>query len=697
MIAPVKTLLPPDIDFGREFGRLDHRRFAACQRNQYSRVIRPIQQWAEEEIILPTGPREGLKFDTQTQPFAKLLWDEFSNPHWNEYAITGCTQTGKSLLGFAAPITHCLCERQEDAIAAAPTKEILYDKVKRDLFPLIEASRYKDLLPRKGGGSKGGVPDLIELANGAVLKLMSFEGGDKSKASFTCPNIFITEVDGEKASLTSSEAKALEQIVARARATARDKRFILYECTVSFEDGPIWQLVNFKGSASQIMMPCPKCKKYVRPDREDLKGWQDAKSEIEAEKLTAWHCPECNKPWTERQRREANLKAKLVHRGQKIDKRGRIRGPLPETRTLGFRFSAVNNMFLPAADVGVDCWYARENPDEIDAEKKLTQFVFALPYKAPGFEKFKMDREQIEQRKLAYPKGSVPKSSKWITLGVDVGKFRCHWVAIAWLLGKEVRTGLVIDYGTIEMAIYQGEEKITANDVGFDQVFDVAMADWLKRVNHGWLGHEGELIPFDALWIDSRWQGEDDDDVIYDAIREWADPRILPVMGHGKNNYRNSPYRAPRVNPKTGAMGRTATKLGHYYHIDFVPEIMMQRAHVNADAWKLITQQRITTEPDKPGALLLFESKNPREHQTIVKHWESETRERSFEPEKGVTEKWIVKREANHYLDATAYACAAGHHVGFRVSESHRKARTARPTRRGIQGRGGRAWLATQR
>ena len=176
------------------------------------------------------------------------------------------------------PLFHRLCELEEDAIAAAPTKELLYDKVQRDLKPLIFNSRYKNVWPDSGAGSKGGTPDLLQFKNGAVLKLISFEGGDKSKASFTCPNIYITEVDGEKASLTSSEAKALEQIVARARATSRENRFILYECTTTFEDGPIWQLVHEKGSGAQIMRPCPHCKGWSRPDRENLKGWQEAKN-----------------------------------------------------------------------------------------------------------------------------------------------------------------------------------------------------------------------------------------------------------------------------------------------------------------------------------------------------------------------------------------------------------------------------------
>lgn len=689
------------INWDAEWGPYTERDFLEFLRNSRSRRVRSIQEFAEQEITLPTGPREGLKFDINTQPFAKLLWDEFDNPYWNEYAVTGSTQTGKSLLGFAIPVVHRVCEIQEDAIIAAPTKEILYDKVKRDIIPLIENTRYKDMWPLRGGGSKGGVPDLIELRNGSVLKLMSFEGGDKSKASFTCPNIYITEVDGERASLTSAEAKALEQIVARSRATARDRRFILYECTVTFEDGPIWQLVHHKGSGGRIMLQCPHCKAWSCPCRDNLKGWQEAESEIQAEKNTHWHCPECDKRWSEKQRYTANLNAKLIHKEQTIDKRGRVRGKLPETRTLGFRFAAVNSMFLPAGDIGVDCFYARENPDEIDAEKKLTQFVFCLPFEPPGYDKFHIDREVVEQRRMQYPQGHVPESSQWITIGVDVGKYRCHWVAIAWLIEENLRAGLIIDYGTVELLLMSKGKKLTAKELGFDQVFSPSMADWKKRVDTGWMQTGGELKSFDKLWIDARWQGEEDDPVVYDTIKRWGDPRVLPVMGHGQNNYNRRPYREPRINPRTGAIAQAVVESGgggHYYHVAFVPELMMNRAHVDSDAWKLIVQNRIVTEKDKPGALMLFESKNPREHATIVKHWESETRERTFEPGKGLVEQWTVVREANHYLDATAYACAAGFAAGFRVQgpASSKQAKANQRSAR-IVAPGGRAFVASQR
>ena len=57
------------------------------------------------------------------------------------------------------------------------------------------------------------------------------------------------------------------------------------------------------------------------------------------------------------------------------------------------------------------------------------------------------------------------------------------------------------------------------------------------------------------------------------AIREWADDRVLPVMGHGENQYSGTSYREPKINAKTGAVSQAITHMGHHYHIKFVPEI----------------------------------------------------------------------------------------------------------------------------
>ena len=231
-------------------------------------------------------------------------------------------------------------------------------------------------------------------------------------------------------------------------------------------------------------------------------------------------------------------------------------------------------------------------------------------------------------------------------------------------------------------------------------VFNRCVSEWADTMDTDWPIANSELAKsFDAMWIDSRWQGDDDPDtdVAYEWIKSRADRRIKPTMGHSQNSIRKSRYREAKINPRTGAGGPTLLERGHYYHIDFVPEIRQHRVHIDADKWKIIVQTRVMTDPGKPGALLLYSSKNPREHATFVKHLDSEQLSRYFDSKKGNVEKFEQVREANHYLDATALACSAGHYIGYRV-RPERKAKTKKVVRRsGIPGRNGMAFVATQR
>jgi phage terminase large subunit GpA-like protein len=149
------------------------------------------------------------------------------------------------------------------------------------------------------------------------------------------------------------------------------------ECIPSTPTGRIWQ-EYIGGTESRIARPCPHCGVYVSPARENLLGWQDADNELEARAAAAWQCPSCSALWTEAERYAANRKSVLVHRGQEITSDGAVAGPAPPTRTLGFRWTAIDNHFATAADVAADEFNATKERDKENAEKELCQFVHCI-------------------------------------------------------------------------------------------------------------------------------------------------------------------------------------------------------------------------------------------------------------------------------------------------------------------------------
>jgi phage terminase large subunit GpA-like protein len=252
------------------------------------RRLRSMRQFAEQELIVPAGPYRGRRFRCDRQPYTALWFEQVDSGMWNRCVATGPTQSGKSLTCFVIPLLYHLFEQQETVICGLPDMDMAADKWREDLLPAIESSRYRDLLPASGGGSRGGRVESLQFRNGATLKFMSGGGSDKSRAGFTSRVVVITETDGlDEIGGRSRESDKLTQLEARTRAYGQRKR-IYMECTVSTETGRTWQEYTH-GTRSRIVLPCPGCGKWVTPEREHLAGWQGARARRRPEEQAPLH------------------------------------------------------------------------------------------------------------------------------------------------------------------------------------------------------------------------------------------------------------------------------------------------------------------------------------------------------------------------------------------------------------------------
>jgi len=142
-----------------------------------------MHAFAEQEVVIPDGPFAGRRFRCGRQPYTGLWFDQLDSGRWGRCVATGSTQSGKTLACFIVPILYHLFEVGETVICGLPDMDMAADKWRLDLLPVIEQSRFKGLLPKTGGGSRGArVVATIRFGNGAVLKFMSGGGGDKSRA-----------------------------------------------------------------------------------------------------------------------------------------------------------------------------------------------------------------------------------------------------------------------------------------------------------------------------------------------------------------------------------------------------------------------------------------------------------------------------------------------------------------------------------
>ncbi len=625
-----------------------------CLEHAKPRRLRTLRQFAEAEIVVPEGPYQHERFRVSRQPYTGLLYDALDSGRWRRAAVVGCVQSGKTFAAFLVVLVWILFELCETVVCGVPQMGIAGDKWREEIKPVINATRYRRLLPVGGKGSRGGMSDAMEFRNGATLKFMSGSGKDHTRSAFTSRNLVCTEVDKyDTAGVTSREAPPITQMEDRTLADPERARIIL-ECTASIPTGRIWTEYS-EGTASRIVVECPACKAWTTPEREHLVGWQDAKSIVEAGRLARWVCPGpgCAVTWTERQRRSMNRDARLIHKGQTIDAEGQVRGEEPATDTLGFRWNAFNNMFWTAKTVGQAEWSAARREDEDAAEKEMLQFFWARPWEPPEIELNPLSAAQIRRRTSRFPRGQVPDDAIAITAGVDLGKWLAHYTVIAWLPNERA---VGIDYGIIE---------INTDRLGLKKATTVALRE-LRDLVAAYPKQSGGTAGADQVWIDSGWH--ETRDVVYQFCREEANRgRFYPSKGFGQLQARDKTYRRP------GKKTPEIRVIGDEYHFARQREAKVDLVHVNADHWKSQTHEAYRLNADAAGSLTLFAAPE-REHRPYAKHMTAETQKEIDIPGKGPVIVWERKRRANHWFDATYLAVAAGHRAAEVLAKAGRSA-----------------------
>lgn len=629
------------------------------------RPLRKLRDWACQEIIIPDGPYKGERFKIERQPFAGLLFDEVDSGRWPEVFVCGPSQTGKTLIGHVIPTIYVAAEWRRNLVFALPDMRMANDKWEIDFRPVLQASpTLAALIPTSGPGSRGGsIKNAVCLTNGATLKWMTAGGDDVQRAGFTAEGgVFVTEAARFSTSGEASvEADPLDQLRARMQSLPRKKRRLIVEGTATIEAELPWS-ARSQSSQSRIVLPCPKCGRWVQLEREQLQGWQQARSEHEAAESAYYACPDCGERWSEEERAAANRAAKLLHGEQSIDEHGDVVGDLPPTERLWFRWTMGNNLLLSAGDVAVDEWKAaqlvEDSPERENAERKLCQFVWGRPFVPKSLDDAPLTANRVQRRQDALPIGLAPEDTLYLTIGVDLGKWYGHYVVVAWRPG-----GLshIVAYGIFDVPTRNPDR-----EDGFDE--NVALGKALDKLRDEFetIGFtrqgSGEVLLPDKVLADDGYLSE----VVKQFARRVssdgqfgrASEAYVCCRGIGTGQHRKRKYLHP------SRRGSTVLKIGEQY---FVSRQAADRCHVvevHANYWKSWVHGRLQAPAGQPGSMTLF-SAPEKHHNTFAKHL---TNECSTVVDGLRT--WENKsRKPNHYFDALVYACVAGHMAGWRLFE----------------------------
>ena len=619
--------------------------------------VRSMLNFAEQEIIIPSGEAETFHYSARRQPFIRHWFEAIDScatigddvPKWDTFVALGPSQTGKSLGCFVIPILYHLFELNEDVGIGIPRLEMAEEKWQRDFMPVILRTKYAEMLPTRGPGSRGGVAETIKFKNGRSVRFLTGGGRDKTRAGSTLRVIAITEADGFITSTRSVEADPIRQMIARTRAFGSRRRIYL-ECTVSTKRGRIWS-EWWNSARGQVALCCPHCRRWIIPIeeseddtkritdiwRESFTSWQAASSEVEASDLAHFTCPRCSCTITEEERRQMNLGSKLVLRGQSIDDSGDIQGLQPKTFTFGLRWSAINNFFTNASYVGREEYIATSLDDQRreSAMLELAQFVWAVP---PEDQDSDADTIVTSSSIVSHissivNRGIYPaEGASQIIVGVDMQKRLAYYTATCLIpIGEEFRYAIPI----------YGVKEVHSDDMEITEAIKTTLYN-LREELHETFGDQ-----IGQIWVDARYWPSP----IYEVARTSLTdefPLVRPCFGYGQDQIARGNYQRP------AKATSTIVFLGDQYHLVNVEGEGVARAEHDSAYWKQRVHSGFILPMDRPKSIILFNPPKRTTHISFSKHIVAETFTREFIPGKGWRIVTRVNNGTNHWLDSTA-------------------------------------------
>lgn len=260
----------------------------------------------------------------------------------------------------------------------------------------------------------------------------------------------------------------------------------------------------------------------------------------------------------------------------------------------------------------------------------------------------------VQSRLSGWPRRVVPSTAICLTAAIDIGKYRCHWVVMAWLPGC---VGLVIDNGVLEVVgVGKGDDRIAAM-----QAIKNALFHWREFINppagdSPYRDEQGEPVRIDLCLCDSG----DMTDAVYAFVKEVGGKPFM--ASKGMPNYR-------RHHSTDGKI--VAADHWHASHQDNGVWLYL----LDTDFWKHQLHDRFLTptlnedRTFRNGSLSLWEphkdSKN--EHHSYSKHIVAEEFREEFIEGKGTKRVWHPVNANNHWLDASYMCIAAADMKGVKL------------------------------
>lgn len=413
---------------------------------------KPISQFAGT-MRLPDGPmgpkdgQPGMLWSPATEPTQVQYLEEVESGLWNWFIITAPSQVGKTLKAILCPALHSLTELRQPVAYCMPSMDLLQKTWGGKLQPAIEGAGFKEWLPTKGPGSKGGRPAVLTLREpstgmvAARMYLTAMGTGERetATANVTAQTILLDEADDV------SDAGKLRNVCKRINSYGREGRaFCASTVNGATSRVPLDPqdpasahpiLVFMKeGSQHRAHHQCRHCSGYFVPDLEHL--------DIERESIT---CPLCSVIWSEEDRRHGINSLLMCGVDDRIENGRKIRGT-PRNSIYSELTTCLDYHMTDLQSVCEDMRMAKRK-EAFDQTLMCTAMhkLWCRPYVAPRGAIEITNKGLAEISRLSdYDKRVVPHWVTHLTAAVDVQGDRIYWLVAG--IGPDDRW-CIVDWG----------------------------------------------------------------------------------------------------------------------------------------------------------------------------------------------------------------------------------------------------------
>lgn len=563
-----------------------------------------VSEWADRHRVVHTGPYRGQKWDTARTPFLREIMDCHNAREVQEITLVKGVQVGGTdillnVLGFV------IDQDPDWVLYVMPRdddwKHICTDRVR----PMVEHS--EKLLEHVTNSASDLTKGALRFDRATVFFAAS--GSAAGLASKTCRVVMLDEVDKYPA-WTGAEADPIS--LAKKRTNTFPNRKVWKISSPTTRTGAI-SLEYERSDQRRFHLPCPWCRHYQHLVWSQVRFPADVRDpdQLRDDPRVAYHCVACDKPITDKQKREAMLLGVWVPKGAEITPDGRVVG-VKASAHRGYHVTGLLSPFRRwgefAAEWVVQCKTASGLMDFFNS-------TLGEPFE-PKSEKTEVSF--LEGLKREHSPGVVPDEALALTAGCDTQDNILYYTIRAWGVGLDswqIQSGRVDSLDALEFILF-GTTYKRAN--GRDELR-------IRKVMIDSQGHRSSEI---HAWC-ARWNGI-----------------AVPIKGaQSLSGEPMKPYR-----PTRGEDGKPGAALGW---------------HIDTTYYKDTLHRLIHTQPGDRGLWALHKDATQEYMaQVSAEHRVAEPNKKT----KRIDLKWALKPgsgDANHWLDCEVYALAAADMLGL--------------------------------